>query len=47
MMRSEPLTLRALRARVQTKLEAIARHDGETLTVKDMRQHCSAMMILG
>jgi hypothetical protein len=47
MMRSEPLTLRALRARVQTKLESIARHDGETLTAEDVQQLCGAMMMLG
>jgi hypothetical protein len=47
MMRRKPLTLRALRARVQTKLEAIARHDGETLTAEDVQQLCGSMMMLG
>jgi hypothetical protein len=47
MMRREPLTLRALRARVQTKLEAIARHDGETLTAEDVQQLCGTMIMLG
>jgi hypothetical protein len=47
MMRSEPPTLRALRARVQTKLESIARHDDETLTAEDVQQLCGAMMMLG
>jgi hypothetical protein len=32
---------------VQTKLEAIARHDGETLTTEDVQQLCGAMMMLG
>jgi hypothetical protein len=47
MMRDEKPTLRALHARVQTKLEAIARHDGETLTPEDVQQRCGAMMMLG
>jgi hypothetical protein len=28
-------------------LEAIARHDGETLTAEDVQQRCGAMMMLG
>jgi hypothetical protein len=32
---------------VQTTLEAIARHDGETLTAEDVQQLCGSMMMLG
>ena len=32
---------------MQTKLEAIARHDGETLTAEDVQQLCGAMMMVG
>jgi hypothetical protein len=32
---------------VQTKLESIARHDGEALTAEDVQQLCGAMMMLG
>jgi hypothetical protein len=32
---------------VQTKLEAIARHDGETLTAEDVQRLCGSMMMLG
>jgi hypothetical protein len=32
---------------MQTTLEAIARHDGETLTAQDVQQRCGAMMMLG
>jgi hypothetical protein len=46
-MRHETLTLHALRVRVQTKLESMARHDGEELTAEDVQQLCGAMMMLG
>jgi len=47
MMRHETPTLRELRARVQTTLESMARHDGEELTAEDVRQLCGAMMMYG
>lgn len=47
MMRHETPTLRELRARVQTRLESMARHDGEELTAEDVQQLCGAMMMLG
>jgi hypothetical protein len=44
-MRHEIPTLRALRARVQIKIESIARHDGEALTDENVQQLCGAMML--
>jgi hypothetical protein len=46
-MDDERRTLQALRARVQARMEAIARRDGEEWTPDDMRQLCCAMMSLG